>query len=300
MKAIILAGGSGSRLYPITQVMTKQLMPVYDKPMIYYPLSQLMLGGIREVLLITRPQDQEAFQSLLKDGSHLGMNIQYKVQHQPKGLPEAFTLGQEFIGGTSVTMILGDNLFYGDLTWFRDSLEEFNSGRTAGGQIFGYHVADPRSYGVVEMNEKTGQVISLEEKPENPKSNLAIPGLYIFDNTVAKRAHQLKPSPRGETEITDLMKSYYNDGQLKARRIGRGVAWLDTGTPKSLVDASTYIAAIEERQNLKVACLEEIAVRMGFIDNNQFEACIEALPNCSYRDYLKGLMPIPVKNSELS
>lgn len=292
MKAIVLAGGSGTRLYPMTQVLTKQLIPLYDKPMIYYPLSLLMLSGIKEILLITREQDLAGFESVLGDGSHLGISITYKIQEQPKGLPEAFTIGKEFINGENVTLILGDNLFYGDIAWFKDAIaKQIKLGPDGGGQIFGYYVSDPRSYGVVEMDEQTGEIFSMEEKPENPKSRLAIPGLYIFDGSVSERAESLTPSSRGETEITDLMKSYFKDSKLSARRISRGVAWLDTGTPKSLIEAASYISAIEERQSLKVACLEEIAYRMNFIDEKKFKETVSKLPNCPYREYLENIFP---------
>ena len=289
MKAIILAGGNGTRLYPITQVVTKQLMPVYDKPMIFYSISILMLAGIKEILLICRDIDLENFKNLLGDGKHLGIDISYKVQNQPNGLPEAFIIGKEFINNENVCLILGDNLFYGDLSWFKESIIEQENTKK-GGFIFGYHVSDPRSYGVLEFNRSNGKIISIEEKPENPKSNLAIPGLYLFDGTVSQRAENLKPSKRGELEITDIMQSYFNEGSLLARQIGRGVAWLDTGTPRSLIDASAYIAAIEARQNLKVACLEEVAYRKGFIDKSQLENRIQSLPNCSYRSYLETLV----------
>lgn len=292
MKAIILAGGTGSRLYPITQVTTKQLMPVYDKPMIYYPLSLMMLAGIREILIICRPQDKASFENLLHDGSHLGIEITYEVQTSPKGLPDAFTIGSKFIGTDNVTLILGDNLFYGDISWFKDTiLSQNKAGNEGGGKIFGYHVSDPRSYGVVELEENSERIRSLEEKPEKPKSKLAIPGLYIFDSTVSERASKLTPSSRGETEITDLMISYLKEDKLTARRISRGVAWLDTGTPQSLMEASTYIASIEARQSLKIACLEEIAFRMKFIDYLQLKASVDLLPNCSYKNYLIDIFP---------
>ncbi len=292
MKAIILAGGNGTRLYPITQVITKQLMHIYDKPMIYYPLSLLMLAGIKDILIITRQQDLTMFQALLSDGSQFGINIQYKIQEQPKGLPEAFTIGENFIGDDNVTLILGDNLFYGDISWYKKAIEQqIARGKAGGGQIFGYYVSDPRAYGVVELDETNHKILSLEEKPQNPKSRLAIPGLYIFDSTVVERSKNLTPSPRGETEITDLMNSYHQEGLLSAQRISRGVAWLDTGTPKSLIEASSYIAAIEERQSLKVACLEEIAFRMNFINDAKLRETVSNLPNCSYKDYIVDLFP---------
>ena len=288
MKSIILAGGAGSRLYPMTQVTTKQLLPVYDKPMIYYPLSLLMLGGIREILIITTPKDIDAFKSLLDDGSHLGIKIEYTVQHEPKGLPEAFVLGEEFINNEPVCLILGDNLFYGDITWFKESIAETGNDLLA--RIFAYHVSDPSAYGVVEFDQTSGQVVSLEEKPENPKTNYAVPGLYLFDGTVSERAKNLQPSKRGETEIVDLIKTYLKEDKLKARTIGRGVAWLDTGTPKSLLEASSFIGAIEERQNLKVASLEEIAFRKGYITQQEYLDLCEKLPNSSYKQYLLGII----------
>jgi glucose-1-phosphate thymidylyltransferase len=290
MKGIILAGGSGSRLYPTTRVLTKQLQPVYDKPMIYYPLSFLMLGGMRDILMITTAHDLPHFQNLLGDGKNLGINITYKVQEKPTGLPAAFTIGEEFIGKEDVCLILGDNLFYGDFQFFRDALQSHKS-RSNGNHahVFAYSVADASSYGVVEFDRQTKKVKSIEEKPKVPKSHYAIPGLYLFDGTVSERAKKLTPSPRGETEIVDLILSYHKENQLGVEMITRGVAWLDTGTPRSLVDASNYICAIEERQGLKVACLEEVSFRMGFIDASGFQACIEALPKCSYRLYLERL-----------
>ena len=288
MKGIILAGGTGSRLYPMTKVLTKQLQPVYDKPMIYYPLSFLMLGGMKEILLITTPHDFPYFQALLGDGSQFGISLSYKIQEKPNGLPEAFILGKEFIGSDDVCLILGDNLFYGDIAFFRRALEgqkNRKDGRTA--RVFAYNVADPSSYGVVEFDKKTGQVKSIEEKPANPKSSYAIPGLYIFDSKVVEKAAKLKPSARGETEIVDLILAYKNEGTLGVEMITRGVAWLDTGTPRSLLEASAYIGAIEERQGLKVACLEEVAFRMGFIDFKGLQQCIGTIPKSLYRNYLE-------------
>ncbi len=288
MKGIILAGGSGTRLYPMTRFTSKQLLPVYDKPMIYYPLSLLMLGGIREVLLICRPEDRPNFENLLGNGHAIGIQISYAEQAQPRGLPEAYIIGENFLNGSSSTLILGDNLFYGDITWFKESLSKHRE-QEEGAHLFGYHVADPRAYGVVEMSEGDESVKSIEEKPDHPKSNYAIPGLYICDGSAPNRAKKLSPSKRGETEITDLLKSYMFDGQLFARKIGRGVAWLDTGTPKSLLEASEYIGAIEARQNLKVACLEEIAFRKGFVDKVKFQASVDSLPQCDYKNYLQNL-----------
>jgi glucose-1-phosphate thymidylyltransferase len=288
MKGIILAGGAGSRLYPMTKVITKQLQPVYDKPMIYYPLSFLMLGGIRDFLMITTPHDKPHFEALLGDGKHLGIKIEYKIQDSPRGLPEAFILGEEFIGNEDVVLILGDNLFYGDIKFYKEALKA--QGKKENGldaRVFAYYVNDPTSYGVVEFDKVTKKVKTIEEKPKAPKSNYAIPGLYLFDKTVAKRAKALKPSPRGELEITDLILSYHQEGSLGVEIITRGVAWLDTGTPKSLLEASSYIGAIEERQGLKVACLEEIALRMNFISAEEFLKVMNTLPNSSYKSYLQ-------------
>lgn len=282
MKGIILAGGSGSRLYPLTKIITKQLQPIYDKPMIFYPLSLLMLGNIKDILIITTPHDQIHFINLLGDGSQWGINIQYKIQDKPTGLPDAFIIGEEFIGTDDVTLVLGDNLFYGDIKFFKNAILS-----EAKAKAFAYPVSDPERYGVIEFEAETQKVLSLEEKPKIPKSKFAIPGLYIFDHTVCEKAKKVKPSARGETEIVELLKAYMNEGQLQAQLISRGVAWLDTGTPKSLLEASAYIAAIEERQGLKVACLEEIAMRMKFISKEKFHAVIEALPNCPYKKYLE-------------
>lgn len=291
MKGIILAGGSGTRLYPMTKVMTKQLQPVYDKPMIYYPLSFLMLGGIKDILLITTPYDLPQFQLLLGDGSQFGINLQYKIQDKPNGLPQAFVLGEEFINGEDVCLILGDNLFYGDIRFFKNALN-LHKEKTDGinGRVFAYSVADPRAYGVVEFDKKTKMVKSIEEKPADPKSNYAIPGLYIFDSTASARAKSLTPSPRGETEIVDLILSYKKEEKLGVEIITRGVAWLDTGTPRSLLEASSYIGAIEERQGLKVACLEEVAFRMDFIDTVGLQKCVDGLPKSIYRNYVEKFL----------
>ncbi|MEK2645401.1 glucose-1-phosphate thymidylyltransferase RfbA [Bdellovibrio sp. BCCA] len=291
MKGIILAGGAGSRLYPMTRVMTKQLQSVYDKPMIYYPLSILMLGGIKDILLITTPDDQPLFQKLLGDGSQFGIKLSYKIQEKPNGLPEAFVLGEDFIGNDNVCLILGDNLFYGDLDFFRAAIKSQEAMQDdLHGRVFAYYVADPRAYGVVEFDKNSKKVKSIEEKPQNPKSNFAVPGLYLFDKTVAKRAKSLKPSPRGETEIVDLILSYHNEGKLGVEMMYRGLAWLDTGTPRSLLDAAAFIGAIEERQGLKVACLEEIAYRMKFITLAQLQKITNELPKCSYRSYLEKII----------
>lgn len=290
MKGIILAGGAGSRLYPMTRVMTKQLQTVYDKPMIYYPLSILMLGGIKDILLITSPDDQASFKKLLGDGSQFGVKLSYVVQEKPTGLPDAFVLGEQFIGNDDVCLILGDNLFYGDLTFFRDAIQAQKE-KTNGmnGRVFAYYVADPTAYGVVEFDKNTKKVKSIEEKPKQPKSNYAVPGLYLFDKTVSARAKALKPSPRGETEIVDLILSYHNEGKLGVEMMYRGLAWLDTGTPRSMLDAAAFIGAIEERQGLKVACLEEIAYRMKFITLEQLQKITSELPKCSYRTYLEKI-----------
>lgn len=283
-KGIILAGGSGTRLYPLTKIITKQLLNIYDKPMILYPLSLLMLGGIRDVLIITTPHDQIHFKNLLGDGTQWGINIQYIIQEKPTGLPDAFILGEKFIGNDSVTLILGDNMFYGDIKFFKNALLS-----PAKAKAFAYPVSDPERYGVIEFEPKTQKVLSLEEKPKNPKSKYAIPGLYIFDNTVSEKAKKIKPSARGETEIVELLKMYMNDGELEAQLISRGVAWLDTGTPKSLLEASSYISAIEERQGLKVACLEEIALRMDFITIDSYHKLVASLPECPYKKYLQDV-----------
>lgn len=278
-KGIILAGGKGSRLYPLTQVFSKQLQPVYDKPMIYYPLSTLMLAGIKDVLIISTPEDTPNFEKLLGDGKRFGINLEYKVQEKPGGLPEAFIVGEEFIGDSQVFMILGDNLFYGKLDFLRNGIKN-----NKGGTIFAYRVDHPEAYGVVEF-DKDGNVLSIEEKPEEPKSNFAIPGIYIFDKNVVEYSKNLKPSKRGELEITDLHKTYMNDSELKVEMIGRGVAWLDTGTPENLMEAGAFIHAIEKRQGLKVACLEEIALMNKFISKEEFINSVNALPDCDYKNY---------------
>jgi glucose-1-phosphate thymidylyltransferase len=289
MKGIILAGGAGTRLYPSTQVITKQLLPLYDKPMIYYPLSFLMLGEIKDFLIICTPHDLPHFQNLLGDGKRWGIKIQYKVQEKPNGLPEAFVLGEEFINGEDVCLILGDNLFYGDYQFFRDALKKQKE-KANRGHIFAYWVADPKAYGVVEFEKSADlKIKSIEEKPQNPKSHYAIPGLYLFDGSVSQKAKSLKPSPRGETEIVDLIKSYLSEGSLGVEVITRGVAWLDTGTPRALIDAANYICAIEERQGLKVACLEEVAYRMKYTNKEQFRASIDMIPKSLYRQYLESM-----------
>lgn len=287
MKGIILAGGAGSRLYPLTSVITKQLQPIYDKPMIYYPLSFLMLGGMKEILLITTKNDLPHFEKLLGDGARLGIRIKYKIQEVPNGLPEAFILGEDFLDGDDACLILGDNLFYGDFDFFRNAIKSYNKQSAT---IFAYSVSDPRAYGVVEFEKENRKVISIEEKPEIPKSNFAIPGLYFFDNSACTRAKSLVKSKRGELEIVDLIKTYLpND--LNVEIIPRGIAWLDTGTPRSLLEASAFIGSIEERQGLKVACLEEVALRMGFITDHDLKQIIKNLPKASgYRIYLEKLI----------
>ena len=285
-KGIILAGGSGTRLYPLTKVVSKQLMPIYDKPMVYYPLATLMHAGINDILIITTPEEQSSFQALLGDGQDWGINIEYVVQHSPDGLAQAFLLGEEFIGNDNVALILGDNLFYGtDLLRSLVSASEQESG----GTVFGYHVADPTSYGVVEF-DKTGKAISIEEKPQNPKSNYAIPGLYFFDNKVIQYAKNIKPSPRGELEITDVIDQYLNTGTLNVKIMGRGTAWLDTGTHDNLLQAAQFIETIEKRQGLKVNCPEEIAYRMGYITEAELRKLAEPLRKSGYGEYLINIL----------
>jgi glucose-1-phosphate thymidylyltransferase len=283
-KGIILAGGSGSRLYPMTSAFSKQLQPVYDKPLIYYPLSTLMIAGIRDILLISTPQDTPNFERLLGDGSRYGVNLQYAIQDAPRGLADAFRVGRDFIGNSSVSLILGDNLFFGKLDFYRRAIAN-NTGAT----VFGYPVTDPERYGVVEMGPN-GKVLSIEEKPANPKSNLAIPGLYVYNNDVVQIAADLKPGKRGELEITDVHQIYLDQGALNVEMIGRGIAWLDTGTPESLLDAGVFVHAIEKRQGLKIGCLEEIALQQGFLDRESFIKSVSQLPNSSYRAYCESLL----------
>jgi glucose-1-phosphate thymidylyltransferase len=285
MKGIILAGGAGSRLYPISKLYSKQLMCIYDKPMIYYPLTSLMLGGIKEILIITTPEDQPSFKELLGDGSQIGLRLEYIAQPNPGGLAQAFLLGEGFIQGECVTLILGDNIFYGYLDFFRRIVRNF----TNGAQIFGYQVTDPDRYGVVEF-DADGKAITLEEKPEHPKSNFAIPGLYIYDQKVVDIAKALKPSPRGELEITDLNRVYLDMGELAVNRMGRGIAWLDTGTPESLLDASSFIGAIEVRQGMKIGCIEEVALWMKYINHEQLQQLLVSYPKSPYRSYLERLV----------
>jgi glucose-1-phosphate thymidylyltransferase len=279
-KGIILAGGAGSRLYPLTLVASKQLQPVYDKPMIYYPLATLMMAGINDILIISTPHDTPRFQSLLGDGSRWGLTLSYKIQPEPKGIAQAFLVGEEFIGDQGVCLILGDNIFYGKMELDR-IVDEF----PGGAKIFGYYVNDPERYGVVEF-DGTGKAIGIEEKPAKPKTNYAVPGLYLYDNQVISIARNMKPSPRGELEITDVNLEYLRRGELSVEKLGRGIAWLDTGTHQSLLEASHFIGTLEARQGLKIACLEEVALRMGFIDCRKMAEVIAETPNSSYREYL--------------
>jgi len=282
LKGIILAGGSGSRLHPLTRAVSKQLVPVYNKPMVYYPLSTLMLAGIRHVLIITTPQDQDAFRRLLGDGSEIGLRLEYAVQPRPDGLAQAFLIGRDFIGVDRVSLALGDNIFYG--AHFSDYLRSA-AARERGATVFGYRVKDPERYGVVEF-DANGRAVSLEEKPARPRSPYAVTGLYFYDNDVVRFAEQLKPSARGELEITDLNRCYLEQCRLHVEKLGRGIAWLDTGTHESLMQASSYIQAIEERQGLMVACLEEIAYRMGYISRDELERLARAMASSDYGRYL--------------
>ncbi len=286
MKGIILAGGSGTRLYPITKAVSKQILPIYDKPMIYYPLSVLMLAGIREILIISTPRDLPVFQELLGTGEDLGLTFTYKVQAEPKGLAQAFTIGEEFIGDDSVCLILGDNIFYG-----QGFVEKLKRGAEIekGGMVFGYYVNNPEEFGVVEFDDKWN-VVSIEEKPKQPKSNYAIPGLYFYDNSVVEKAKNLKPSHRGELEITDISRLYQEEGNLKVELFGRGMAWLDTGTHDGLLNASNFVETIQKRQGLYVSCIEEIAYRMGYISADKIKELAKPLLKTEYGKYLMNML----------
>jgi glucose-1-phosphate thymidylyltransferase len=279
-KAILLAGGAGTRLFPLTQIVCKQLLPVYDKPMICYPLATLMLGGLREVLIISTPKDVPMLRDFLGDGRRIGIHIEYAEQPKPEGIAQAFLIGAQFIGNAGASLILGDNIFYGKLDFYREALAT-----DKGACVFGYQVRDPERYGVVEF-DSDGRAISLEEKPKQPKSHYAVPGLYVYDNRVVELCRQLRPSGRGELEITDLNLVYLKTGDLHVKLLSRGMAWLDTGTQTSLLEAGNYIATIEHRQGLKVACLEEVALRMGFISQGDLAGLIDLLPKGEYREYL--------------
>jgi glucose-1-phosphate thymidylyltransferase len=282
-KGIILAGGAGTRLHPLTQIVCKQLLPVYDKPMIYYPLSTLMLGGIREILVISTPKDLPMFRNLFGDGTHLGLRIEYAEQAKPDGIARAFTIGADFIGDSGVCLVLGDNIFHGSLDFFREALEI-----EQGSCIFGYPVSDPERYGVIEF-DSGGRAVSLEEKPKQPKSHYAVPGLYVYDNEVVDICRNLQPSARGELEITDVNLEYLRRGELNVKVLGRGIAWLDTGTQESLLEAGEYFAALEKRQGLKIACIEEIAYDMGFINKGELKSIAARLPRSPYRTYLESV-----------
>lgn len=286
MKGIILAGGSGTRLYPLTKAISKQIMPIYDKPMIYYPLSVLMLANIREILIISTPRDLPVFEELLGDGSQLGLKLEYKVQEHPNGLAEAFIIGEDFIGDDNVCLILGDNIFYG--SGLSGLLEEASKLKE-GAVVFGYPVKDPRAYGVVEF-DKNGKAISLEEKPENPKSNYAIPGLYFYDNTVVKKVKSIKPSARGELEITSVNEKYLEESRLSVKKFGRGVAWLDTGTHEALLEAANFVQTVQKRQGFYIACIEEIAYQKGWIDEEKVKKLAKFVIKTEYGRYLVDLL----------
>lgn len=283
MKGIILAGGSGTRLYPITYVACKQLLPLYDKPMIYYPLSTLMLAGIREILIISTPADVPRFREILGDGSGLGLRLSYRVQEKPRGLADAFIVGEEFIGSDSVCLILGDNIFYGN--GLQELLHDAVASNGDGATVFGYYVNDPERYGVVEF-DKGGRAVSIEEKPKQPRSNYAVVGIYFYDNGVVEIAKSLKPSARGEIEITDVNNRYLESGKLRVKQMGRGFAWLDTGTHASMIDAALFVKTVEDRQGLKISCIEEIAYLMGYIDAGQLRKIAEPLTKSGYGEYL--------------
>ncbi len=291
MKGIILAGGSGTRMYPITKIYSKQLVTIYDKPLVYYPLSILMLAGIREILIISNEDTIPLYKKLFEDGSHIGLKIEYAVQKAPNGIAESFIIGEKFIGKDNVALVLGDNIFYGTLNFFYSAVQRHESGLpncNAGATIFAYQVTDPERYGIVEFGND-GKAISIEEKPKIPKSNYAVPGLYIFDNKVVSISKNLKPSARGELEITDVNKSYLQKGELHVEKIGRGIAWLDTGTPEALLKAANFFGIIEDRQGLKVACIEEIAYQKEFINKEQFGSLISRIPKSLYKDYLEKI-----------
>jgi len=287
MKGILLAGGSGTRLHPLTKAVSKQLLPVYDKPMIYYPLSVLMLAGIRDVLIISTPHDLPQYKRLFADGSQLGMRLAYAEQPRPEGIAQAFIIGRQFLDGGPACLILGDNIFFGQ--GFSPILRKAAKLKK-GAIVFAYYVRDPERFGVVEFDETTGRALSLEEKPKNPRSNYAVPGLYFYDNRVCEFAAQLKPAARGELEITDLNRIYLERGELQVQRLGRGFAWLDTGTTQSLLDATHFIEAVEERQGLKIACLEEIAWQNGWIDRAQVETAASSMGKSAYGEYLRSLL----------
>ncbi len=282
MKGIILGGGSGSRLYPITKLYSKQLAIIYDKPLIYYPLSIMMLAGIREILIISNEETIPLYKKLFGTGSHLGLSVSYTVQKAPNGIAESFILGEDFIGKDRVSLILGDNIFYGKMNFFYSAVENEEPGAT----IFAYQVKDPQRYGIVEFDSATGKPAAIVEKPKHPKSNYAVPGLYVYDNRVVEIAKGLKPSARGELEITDVNKAYLDMGELRIEKIGRGLAWLDTGTPEALLQASNFFGVIEDRQGLKVACIEEIAYNKGFISLKEFKELAGTIPDSLYKDYL--------------
>jgi len=283
-RGIILAGGTGSRMYPMTKIYSKQLISVYDKPMIYYPLSTLILSGIKDILIISNKESIPHYELLFGNGSQLGMNIEYAIQEAPKGIAEAFIIGEKFIGNDNVVLILGDNIFYGYLNFLREAIVD-NKGAT----VFGYYVKDPERYGVVDF-DKSGNALSLEEKPKNPKSHYAVPGLYVYDSSVINVSKNIKPSARGELEITDVNRVYLENKELKVRKLGRGIAWLDSGTPESLLDASNFIASIEQRQGLKIGCIEEAAFRSGFITKEKLKENFQDLMKSQYGEYLQGII----------
>jgi glucose-1-phosphate thymidylyltransferase len=290
MKGIILAGGSGTRMYPMTRVYSKQLVTIYDKPLVYYPLSILMLAGITEILIISNEETIPFYKKLFENGTQIGLKIEYAVQPAPNGIAESFIIGEKFIGSDPVSLILGDNIFYGKLDFFYDAVEKLSSRTSkAGAIIFAYQVNDPERYGIVEFNND-GKAISIEEKPQTPRSNFAVPGLYVYDNRVVEISKKLKPSARNELEITDVNRTYLERGELFVEKIGRGVAWLDTGTPEALLKASNFFGVIEDRQGFKVACIEEIAYQKGFINKDQFLSLINSIPKSLYREYLEKIL----------